>query len=65
MSNTKEHFIELKITLNNTLNELVKSHKLTYGDDSIITNRWYGDRINSIYGQIDSIIDKIDSKELS
>ncbi|WP_438989343.1 hypothetical protein [Polaribacter sp.] len=64
MKNTKEQFIELKRTLNKTLNELLESHHLTYGKDRVITNRWYMERINSIYGQIDSLVEKIDSEEL-
>ena len=64
MKNTKEQFIELKRTLNKTLNELLESHHLTYGKDIVITNRWYMERINSIYGQIDSLVEKIDSEEL-
>jgi hypothetical protein len=53
MENTKQEFIELKRTLNKTLNELLESHHLTYGKDRVITNRCYGEKINRIYGQID------------
>ena len=62
--NKKEQFIELKRTLNKTLNELSESHHLTYGENKVITNRWYGDRINSIYSQIDLLVDKINNEEL-
>lgn len=64
MVNTTEHFIELKRTLIRTLNELLESHNLTYGEDKVITKRWYGDRINHIYGEIDSLVEKINNEEL-
>lgn len=65
MENTKEQFIKLKKTLNRTLNELLESHNLTYGEDKVITNLWYGDKINHIYGQIDSMVEKINNEELT
>ena len=64
MVNTNEQFIELKKTLNKTLNELSVSLQITYGENGVITNRWYGDKINSIYGQIDALVDKINNEEL-
>jgi hypothetical protein len=64
MENTKEQFIELKRTLNKTLNELLESHHLTYGQDKVITKRWYGDKINNIFLQIDSLVEKINDEEL-
>lgn len=62
--NEKELFIELRSTLNKTLNELLESHQLTYGDDSVINNWWYGERINDIYYQIDKLVEKINNEEL-
>lgn len=64
MKNTKEQFIELRRTLNKTLNELLVSLDLTYGECCVITNRWYGDRINYIYDEINSLVDKINNEEL-
>ena len=62
--NDKEQFIELRRTLNKTLNELLESHNLTYGEDSVITNWWYGDKINDIYYQIEKLVEKINKEEL-
>ena len=64
MMNEKEQFIELRTTLIKTLNELLESHHLTYGEDSVINNCWYGDKINDIYYQIDKLVEKINKEEL-
>jgi ABC-type amino acid transport substrate-binding protein len=52
----QEAFDDLRSALNKTLNELLEAHHLTYGENKIITDRWYGDKINELCYQIDLIV---------
>jgi len=63
--NQQEQFIELRRTLNKTLNELLESEHLTIGEDRVITNDYYGGRIINIFHQIEELVESINTHELN